>query len=85
MENKILHYYYDEQNKEINAPLFQNIIKTIISVENINLSNEKIITIEDENGNIIDNENDYNKIIQNQNKIVVRIESKMLNSIKKNY
>ena len=83
MENKILHYYYDEQNKEINAPLFQNIIKTIISVENINLSNEKIITIEDENGNIIDNENDYNKIIQNQNKIVVRIESKMLNSIKK--
>ena len=83
MENKILHYYYDEQNKEINAPLFQNIIKTIISVENINLSNEKIITIEDENGNIIDNENYYNKIIQNQNKIVVRIESKMLNSIKK--
>ena len=83
MENKILHYYYDEQNKEINAPLFQNIIKTIISVENINLSNEKIITIEDENGNIIDNENDYNKIIQNKNKIVVRIESKMLNSIKK--
>ena len=83
MENKILHYYYDEQNKEINAPLFQNIIKTIISVENINLSNEKIIIIKDENGNIIDNENDYNKIIQNQNKIVVRIESKMLNSIKK--
>ena len=83
MENNILHYYYEKQNKNINAPLFNNLIQTIISEENINLTNEKVIIFEDENKNRIDNEKDYNILIKNQSKLFVIIEDKILNSINK--
>ncbi len=83
MENNILHYYYEKQNKNINAPLFNNLIQTIISEENINLTSEKVIIFEDENKNRIDNEKDYNILIKNQSKLFVIIEDKILNSINK--
>ena len=83
MENNILYYYYDKENKNIIAPLYKNLIQTIISEEKINLSNEKVIIFEDENENRIENENDYNILIRKQSKIIVKIEDKILNSINK--